>query len=192
MRQSNRKNFWHIFLRVIGLFVVIFLAFQLADLAGENESVRTIVRNYGLVGIFMVSVLSGFNFVVPIPAVAFLPLFVASGLSFWPAIFVIALGVSLADSIAFLIGRVGRQIFHNPFEKKVFSKLEEIQKHYGVSPMGILFLFASLAPLPNEILLIPIGFLGYRFIKILPVLLAGNVAFNILYAYGVLSLFRIF
>lgn len=53
----------------------------------------------------------------------------------------------------------------------------------------MLFLYAALVPFPNEILIIPLAFTGYRVLYILPPLLVGNGIFNLLAGFGIVSLF---
>ncbi|MBI2037145.1 MAG: hypothetical protein HYT14_02185 [Candidatus Liptonbacteria bacterium] len=141
---------------------------------------------------FIVAIVSGFNFVVPVPAIAFLPLFLASGLSFLPTILIIAAGVSIADSIAYFVGRIGRHVLAYAFEERLILRMERVRERYHWAPLTAFFLFAAFVPLPNELLVVPLGLLGYRFRQILPVAFAGNLAFNSLYATGTIGLFNLF
>lgn len=176
--------------KIAGLTALVALAFYFAGLAQNNESVRQAVTGYGYTGIFIVSLIGGFNLLVPIPVVAFMPLFLESGFNFWPAILTITLGMTLADSVSYVLGRLGHQIAHHWTKEKFLEKLESFKGRYEITPVIIIFLFASFAPLPNEVLLVPFGFIGYRFLRILPVLVAGNFIFNILYSLGALGIFN--
>ncbi|MEK7093887.1 MAG: hypothetical protein AAB903_00930, partial [Patescibacteria group bacterium] len=159
-------------------------------LAQENETKRNIVASYGNPGIFVIDLISGFNLAVPVPAIAFLPLFLESGLSFWIGILTITLGVTMADMVAYFIGKLSFEITSQTAESRVVKKLEAIRKKYQWGPPIILFVFAAVVPLPNELLVIPMGFLGYRFIHILPPIIAGNLVFNLLYSTGVITIFE--
>jgi len=173
------------------LVAFIIAAFYLARIAQENEPVRMLVADYGYVGIFVTSVVSGFNLVVPIPAIAFLPLFLESGLSFALIILFISAGVTLADTVAYFIGRAGRHIMSHSVEERVLVNLERVRARYHWAPITVLFLFAAFAPLPNEIVMVPLGLLGYRLLTVLPVAVAGNLVFNALYATGTIGLFNL-
>ena len=186
------KSSEKIALQAVLLAAIIVFAFYLANTAEKNEYVQTLVANYGYVGIFITAVVSGFNLIVPVPAIAFLPLFLTSGLSFVPTILLITLGTTIADIAAYFLGKAGPHVIHYSFEDGVLRKLERIRERYRWAPMTVLFLFASFAPLPNEILLVPMGLLGYRFARIVPIAIAGNLVFNSLYATGVVGLFNIF
>lgn len=180
-----RKSIFHALL----LAATAALIFYAAYWAKENDAFSRIVAEYGYKGIFFVALISGFNLAVPVPAVAFLPLFLEAGLSFWPTVIIIVLGITSADLIAYFIGKVGNQIASSAFESKILAKLTRARDRYRWMPIAALCIFASLAPLPNEILLVPLGFLGYRFLHIFPAVLVGNFVFNAIYATGAVSLF---
>jgi hypothetical protein len=77
-RKEFQKLAWS------GVFLIILMAglFHLAKIIRNNPGVRDAILAYGYPGIFFISLLSGFNIAVPIPAIAFLPLFLESGLIF--------------------------------------------------------------------------------------------------------------
>lgn len=175
-----------ILFRTTGLMIVILLAIYLADFVQDNDFVQMLGAKYGYAGVFAIAVLTGFNLAVPIPAISFLPLFLAINLNYLNVIILLTLGMTLADTIAYYIGKVGQQIAAESLEKKVLEKFTYFKEKYKIAPMVLVFLFASFAPVPNEVILIPLGFLGYRLIKIIPAILAGNFVFNTLYSLGLL------
>lgn len=186
------KKILKFFVQGLSLVIVICLAFYFADLARGNENIQKIIAGYGYIGIFIISLISGFNFVVPIPAISFLPLFLESGLNFCITIAIISLGMTIADSIAYMLGSWGKKMVSSSFAEKIERKIKIIHEKYNWAPLIILFIFAAVAPLPNELLLVPFAFLNYRFIHILPILFAGNVVFNLLYSKGILNIFGLF
>lgn len=166
----------------------LYAALRIDDVA----FVEPLIVSYGYVGVFLVSIVSGFNLIVPVPAITFLPLFTEAGLSSVLIVLVIACGVTLADSISFYVGRLGRGVVAEASKSagKVVQRLSRIREAYPRAPLAILFCFASFAPLPNEVLALPLGVLGYRARVIIPILFSGNLLFNTLAATGVLALFR--
>lgn len=188
----TRKKF--IKITAQGIFIILFIAvaFYFADLARGDDTIKNMVSSYGYLGMFILSVISGFNLIVPIPAISFLPLFLESGLNFWLTIIIISFGMTVADSIVYLLGDFGRKVMANQMEQKVEKKLEKIREQYPIAPLIILFLFAAFIPLPNELFLIPLAFLGYRFFLIMTISFAGSVLFNLLYAYSIVNLFYLF
>jgi membrane protein YqaA with SNARE-associated domain len=186
-----KRKLWKPMLAVVVVIVLTAVAFWGAKLVGENESIRSLVEGYRYLGIFIISLISGFNLIVPIPAVSFLPLFLEVGLSFVMIILVITVGVTIADFITFILGAFGRKIVESTRAKKIITKLTALKERHRGAPLVLLFFFAAFVPFPNEVLLIPLGFIGYRLAHVLPILFAGNIVFNTLAAIGIINLFAI-
>ncbi|MCH7529712.1 hypothetical protein IIB50_01185 [Patescibacteria group bacterium] len=189
--MNNNSKRWKLLLQITFIGAVIALAFWAAQFAQENTAVQALISSYGYLAIFLVSIISGFNLVVPIPAVSFLPLFLESGLSLWVLLFTMTAGVTLADIIAYLVGKSGRQIAIMENHSKLFVKIDTLRAKYHSAPLFILFAFASIVPLPNEILVLPMGFIGYRLREIILPVLLGNGVFNTITAFGIISLFQV-
>jgi len=137
-----------------------------------------------------VSVLGGFNLISSVPVVAFIPVFIVAGLNQWLVVLVIAAGVTVADMIAYGVGRVGKRFLSGRLEKTI-RRLEKISEKYSLSPLFILFFFAAFVPLPNEVLVVPMALLGYKLRHILVPVILGNIVFNSLGALGVVSIFEL-
>lgn len=180
------------FIKLVGLFAIFFLAYFLFNLVQENGAVRETISNFGYFGVLIVSLISGFNLLVPIPTVSFVPAFIESGLDIWIVIFFIVIGTSFADSIAYVIGRVGREFTKSMNEKILFRRLTKMKEKYYWSPVIVLFLFATFVPLPNELLLIPLGFMGYKLKHLILPYIAGNTIFTTLTSFGAINIFSIF
>ncbi len=187
----EHKKILKLIFQGIALIAVIGIAFYFADLARGSENIREVVLGYGYIGIFIISLISGFNFVAPIPAISFLPLFLESGLNFSTTIIIISLGMTAADSIAYLLGNLGKKMVGGKTARKMEESIKKIHEKYTWAPLVLLFVFASIAPLPNEVLLVPFAFLNYKLRYIVPVVFGGNVVFNILYSQGILNLFHL-
>ena len=170
------------------LVAILAAAFYFSRVSRENEMIAELVYDYGYYGIFVAAIISGFNLAVPVPTVSFLPLFLEAGLNFWLTIILITVGVTLADSFTYIIGRLGREVIDD--KRKMIIALERAGERHWWAPMTLLFLFSATVPLPNEILVVPLGFLNYRFRRVWPAILAGNFIFNFIYALGVINLFE--
>lgn len=166
---------------------VIVAAVWLSMLVRENDVVQLLVRDFGYLGLFIASVVSGFNLIAPIPIISFTPLFVGSGLTLISTVVVISLGLTAGDALGFGIGYLGREI-KNPAVARRVARMELARDRNRFLPLVILFFYAALAPLPNEILVIPMALAGYRFRQIIPITLAGNFVFNLLVATGLMGL----
>ena len=177
-----------------GVIVAAILAggFYLAHLIQNNSTAAEIVGNYGYFGAFIISIIGGLNLVVPVPAVAFLPVFLESGLNFWFLILIMGIGVTLADSVAFFVGKLGHEFAHHAGHGASLRWVRHVRERHPLAPFFAAFFFSVFVPLPNEILMVPLGFLGYRFVYIFPIVLVGNLFFHLLYATGTLGILHIF
>lgn len=183
--NSDHIKTWFKFAAVAAIMLI---GAWLAQLAAGSQAVQEAVASYGYAGLFMVSVAGGFNLFVVIPPVAFLPLFLVSGCDLGISMIVMTVGMSLADSLSFLLGRFGRTLATGRVRKNI-EKIEKLRERYRLAPLILMVLWASFTPLPNEIIAIPLGLMGYRLFHVLPFLLIGNAVFNILTAYGVTLFF---
>lgn len=168
--------------------LIIVFGMWLGRIAMQNEVVSDLVVRYGYGGIFVIAFISGFNIIVPVPAVAFVPLFVASGMDFMATVGVIVVGVTVADLVAYLLGRAGRELDVMQHAKMV-KKLEAWRARHYWKPIWAMGFWAAFAPLPNELLAIPLGLMGYPLAHVVPPLIIGNLVFNLLASYGMRAVF---
>ena len=175
--------------QVLVVIGIVIAAFFLSQEKLENEMIQDLVSTYGYVGIFVVSVISGFNLVFPIPVATFLPTFLASGLEFWYVILTISLGMAMGDTIGYFIGRAGKHMF-DVHMRSIMRRLERLRENSPRLPLLFLALYATIAPFPNELVVVPLAFLGYKLRYILPILVTGNFIFNTLVAKGIIHIFN--
>ena len=179
------KRFWTVVGNSILFIAIALIVYFLARYAADNELVRSFAEQYGYLGIFGVSIFSGFNIVVPIPVSAFMPLFFSLGLNIIFVILVIAVGLTVADGVTYVLGLLGRRIV-SP-NSKILKRLYMFRDKNKYMPLIVLALFASFAPLPNEVLIIPMAFMGYRARHVIPIVFVGNIIFNSITAFGILA-----
>ena len=79
-----------------------------------------------------------------------------------------------------------------PRVRGMMARLERLRDQHHVLPFVVMFLYAALAPIPNEVLVIPLAFLRYPLLWIFTAVLAGNLIFNSLVAFGVIRIFEVF
>lgn len=167
-------------LATVVLFILIVLwSKQFAD----QQAVQSIVNRLGYVGIFVVSFISGFNIVIPVPVISFWPVFVESGMALWAVVVIITVGMTTGDSVGFLVGRAGRNVDTAIVQKRI-NQINTWSRRYRVGPLTGLFLYASFAPAPNELVVVPMAFMGYSYKTMFPLLLLGNGVFNTLIVVG--------
>ncbi len=174
--------------KVVVLALLLCCIVWLNSFAIGNDAVKGIVQSFGYPGIFFISVLSGFNLAIPIPAIGFYPLFMALGFSSVMTIATISLGMVFGDGIGYLIGNAGRDALDTPRGKKIATFLHSLQQKHRLLPYILVLIYAAVIPLPNELLVIPMAFAGYRFLPMAGMLFIGNIIFNILGAFGIVSI----
>lgn len=162
------------------LFVVFFIgvAIWLATLDLEGPLARLVTR-YGYLGYFLAACVAGINIFVPTTHLIFTAPLLNAGLDPWLLAGCGALGASLADVVGYLVGDRGRHAFSGSMDRIARWLTSIVQRKPGLAPV-ILFCWAAFMPLPNEILVIPAGVMGYGLARTFLFTLAGNVCFNII------------
>jgi len=167
---------------------VIFISLRLV----ESDVVRDVVMSFGYVGVFFISVVSGFSLAVPIPTVAFVPLFIGSGLSIWPLLVVMTLGMTFGDAIGYFVGGVGRKVAESRTENiengRAYRFMQSFHDKHRLWPFVVLSVYISFVPAPNEVLVIPMAFMGYRLRYMFPIIFIGNFIFNIFATFSLLGI----
>lgn len=174
--------------KATAVLVMVGLAVWANARAPEMEAVREAVAAAGYGGLLAASVLSGFNLVAPVPIVAFYPFLMESGFSPVPTLAVIALGMTAGDFLGYLVGDASRELARGRL-RGFRARVERIHGRHPLLPLGLLFLYAAFAPVPNELLVIPLAFMGYNLAGVMTAVLLGNAIFNSWAALGVSWLF---
>ena len=159
--------------------------------AAEHDLVREAAVRLGYPGILLAAVVSGFNLVIPVPIIGFFPFFVEIGFHRILTVIVIAAGMTLGDLLGYLIGHAARDVMA-PRRHGLIARLERLRERRPYLPFAVMFVYAALAPIPNEILVIPLAFLRYPLGAIFSAVLLGNIIFNSLAAVGVIHVFELF
>lgn len=172
------------------VLVVLFfsLAVWLSSYISDSIAAQQIVNDFGYLGIVITAFFGGLNFIIPVPASTFVPVFISSGLTLFGIITSLVIGTSIADLLAYGVAFFGREKI-NIENLKFFNKLEELGKDNIYIPLLLLFLWASFVPFPNEAILIPLGLLGFRLRSLIIPFLAGNIVHNTVIVLGVSNIF---
>jgi len=177
--------------KIIFVIAVLVFVYYMSLYVAEDETVGILVSKYGYIGLLVISVLSGFNLLIPVPAIIFLPIFLSAGLNFWISVGIIVVGMTAGDAMGFVLGRLGKDLIKEHKRPKWFPKVEKsILKYPKLTPV-VLFLYAALVPLPNEILVVPLAFFGVRFRYIIISVFLGNLVFNTISGISYVSIFSL-
>lgn len=156
--------------------------------AGDVEGALDAAAAAGYPGLFAVSVVSGFNVVWPVPVAWFYPFLIEAGFEPVPTLATIAVGMTGGDLLGYLIGNTTRNM--SSYRLARFrARAEAWHARHRFLPLGLLFVYAAVVPLPNELLVIPMAYMRYSMAGVMAAVLFGNVIFNTLMAFGVSLIF---
>jgi membrane protein DedA with SNARE-associated domain len=137
-----------------------------------------LVASYGYGGAFIISLIGNFTIFFPVP---FTITIYAFGATLNPLLLglVCGFGSTIGEFSAYLLGRGGRRVINNQYGARLENAKLLIQK-YG---MAIIFVFAVL-PLPDDLILIPLGMLKYDLKKAMTAVITGKTIMCITVAYA--------
>jgi membrane protein YqaA with SNARE-associated domain len=182
-----KKHTRHVLRMVIVCFAVLGAIWLNTQFASEAVLLNHI-RSFGYLGLFLVSIVSGFNVLVPVPIIAFFPTLVSAGFDPFSTVGVIALGMTVGDALGYLIGSTAQD---TSMAQRVSTQVEKIEKKHPLLLPLVIFLYGALVPLPNELIIIPLSALRVSFYRIFIPIMFGNILFNTLVATGVAGIVQV-
>lgn len=140
-----------------------------------------LTTSYGYFGVFIASLLGNLLLFIPLPYLLIVFGLSTPSLGFDPTILAIvsAFGASIAKLITYGIGYESRHLLGEERRRKLEFARFMISRH----GMLIVFLFAA-TPLPDDILYIPLGIMGYSFLKFFISVLAGKIILTLIVSWG--------
>ncbi|MEX0917650.1 MAG: hypothetical protein WDZ93_00685 [Candidatus Paceibacterota bacterium] len=163
-------------------------AFYAANAVTENEMLKAFVVNAHIFGAIVIAFISGLNFIVPVPPATFAPIFLEAGVSMYIVVAGFVIGTTLADSLGYFFGWVGKRYADSSYPAFTERLHDFLGEHHRLV-LPVTFAYFAFAPLPNELILIPLALAGYRFrVLIIPMIL-GNIFHHSLLVFGYQSVF---
>lgn len=137
-----------------------------------------LVANYGYFGAFFISLFGNFTIFFPVP---FVVTIYAFGAVLNPLLLGITcgLGSTVGEFSAYIIGRGGRKILEDRYGERLRSAKLLVQRYGALA----IFFFAVL-PLPDDLILIPLGILRYDLRKAMLSMLIGKTLMCLGIAYA--------
>lgn len=175
-------------LQLSGVVALAAIAIGFGIAVRDNPDVAGFIAQFGYPGVFIAAIIAGFNLLVPIPIVTFVPAFLAADMNPVIIVLLITVGTTLSDGAAYVIGNVVRQVALSRRQERVKRILEKLRAKNSYAPMIALYLYASFVPLPNEVAIVPLAVLGHRPGPIMLAVLLGNLTFNTIVTLTVLQI----
>ena len=165
---------WNVFLYVVGV----------------DKVVGVISVNNIYWSLFVIATVSGTSFLT---SASFYSVFLSysTAIAVNPLILaaVGGIGMSIGDSLFFFLARKSTKVMDwdkHPVYHKFYNKIEKLPK--SVVYLFTLF-YATFIPLPNDILMITLGLLKFRYRTLIPIIIFGNFILLLLVANGVRYMF---
>ena len=174
-----------------GIAVAIFIvAVLVAGSLTESQTVQALMERFGYFGILLVGMVTGFNILVPVPGSAFTPLFLSGGFPFVGIMIALSIGTTIADFVGFTVGKMSRSYVEKQ-HTFWYEKLREFSDRFRWLVLPFVFFYAAFAPIPNEVILIPLGLLGFKIRMLVVPLLLGTVVHHSVYSLLAMGVFGV-
>ncbi|HEX7051477.1 MAG TPA: hypothetical protein VF188_14825 [Longimicrobiales bacterium] len=174
--RSVRRRRARRVLYALSVLAFIGLAIWLPTIELEG-ALEAFVLRFGYAGYVVAACIAGINVVVPTTHLILTAPLLEAGLDPWILVACGAVGATLADGVGYIVGSSGRRAFASENSRTAERLTRIVEQHPRLAPV-VLFLWAAFAPLPNEVLVIPAGVLGYGILRTGLITLGGNIVFN--------------
>jgi membrane protein YqaA with SNARE-associated domain len=171
---------------IVGIFVA---AVALAQWLSTSAEAVSLTERFGYAGLLVVGIVTGLNFIIPIPAATFSALYSAAGLALPGIILALALGTLIADMIGFWVGTKLRRLVDESYPTISHFAHQAAARRYHILFVFVM-LYAALVPFPNEAILIPLAVAGIKLKYLLLPLIIGNMLHQTILLLGIDTLTR--
>lgn len=137
-----------------------------------------LVFAYGYLGAFIVCIIGNVSIILPVP---FALVVYAFGSTLNPLLLGIVAGIgsTIGEMSAYALGRGGRRVIESRYGGRLDTVKKLVEKH------GMLVIFlVALLPVPDDLLLIPLGMMKYPVKKLLFAMLLGKTGMCLFLAYA--------
>ncbi len=137
-----------------------------------------LVATYGYAGAFIVCIIGNVSIILPVP---FALVVYAFGATLNPLTLGIVAGIgsTIGEMSSYALGRGGRKTIESRYGDRLDAVRKLIEKH-GM----LVILLVALLPIPDDLLLIPLGMMKYPIEKLLAAMLIGKTAMCLFLAYA--------
>ena len=177
MKISGKEQFLLISTLILVIFALIYFYFPGVGSGFNNliDKVKTFAQNQGYWGAFLFATFGSTSIMIPLPIPLVILLLASAGLN--PILLGLIGGVGsvVGESTAYLVGRGGRKIASSGYQKKFQHLNQLIISQPRLTPF-LIYLFAA-TPLPDDILLVPLGLIKYGYWKVMVPCFLGKMTF---------------
>lgn len=149
---------------------------------GPEEIINAIGLENGYLLVFIAGLLGGTSIFFPFPYYLFVLTFGAAGLNPYLLGLLTAGGIIIGECTSYFVGHSTHYLLPTGIEKRMHSLNQWLIRKPKFFVFLILFLWASLIPIPNDFFLVPLGLIRYPFWRVIIPLGLGSIVFNIILA----------
>jgi len=178
---------------IVILILILFIAWSFLITRFTPEEITEVV---GVKNSYLVTAIAGFlggtSIFFPFPYYLLVITFAIGGANPYLLGLFTGMGVILGESTSYFVGYVSRDALSDRVNS-IFSRISDwINSKPKWTVYILIFLYGSLSPLPNDLLLIPLGIGKYPFWRIIIPLGLGNIVFSTLIAFAGIHGFNLF
>jgi membrane protein YqaA with SNARE-associated domain len=164
-----------IFLIIIGWSILIYYT-------GPEKIIEYIGTENGYLVVFVAGLLGGISIFFPFPYYLLVITFGGGGLNPYLLGLFTSVGIVLGECTSYFFGHSAHSFLSKGMEDKAHKLNNWLVKKPKFIVSVILFLWASLIPIPNDFFLVPFGLIRYPFWRVIIPLALGSFIFNTILA----------
>jgi membrane protein YqaA with SNARE-associated domain len=173
------------------LVLLMVLCWSVALYFVTPEAIVSRLGAQTLPAVFVAGVLGGTSILFPFPYYLVVATAAAGGANPFLVGLGAGLGVVIGETTSYIVGHAGRAVLPEK-ASEAFALLHRwVSDTHSAKFYGFLFVFGSVMPLPNDVIVVPLGAAGVSYWRVILPLGAGNIVFNtataLLAAQGVTS-----
>lgn len=160
------------------LVLVMVLAWSVALYYVTPDVIVSRLGDHTWPAVFAAGVLGGTSILFPFPYYLVVATAAAGGANPMLVGLSAGLGVMIGETTSYLVGHAGRAVLPAK-ASEAFALLHRwVADTHSVRFYGFLFVYGSVMPLPNDVIVVPLGAAGVSYWRVILPLGAGNIVFN--------------
>jgi membrane protein YqaA with SNARE-associated domain len=168
---------------VYSIVLLVIVSWSVALYFVSPEAIVSSLGATTLPAVFVAGVLGGTSIIFPFPY--YLVVVTASAGGANPLLVGLSagLGVIVGDTTSYLVGRAGREVLPAKAAGAIAFVQRRVSDIHTVKFYAFLFVYGAVMPLPNDIVMVPLGAAGVPYWRVILPFGAGNILFNIVVAW---------
>jgi membrane protein YqaA with SNARE-associated domain len=176
--------------KVVYLTVLLMvLSWSVALYFVSPELIVSRLGAHTFLAVFVSGVLGGTSIVFPFPYYLVVATAAAGGANPFLVGLCAGLGVMVGDTTSYMVGHAGRAVLPERASAAVAFVHRRVSDIHSAKFYGFLFVYGAVMPLPNDVLVVPLGAAGVPYWRVILPFAAGNIVFNtamaLLTVYGI-------